>query len=1157
MKKTIIICLIPIFSFLVPLGIISGGFFLSGCTEDTPDRYVGAPPVTTTGDGSLFSRSRFSYYNQLLGYPNDSDWLRMWSYLSDFGTSAKSQGNLVDDDYKSFVDLFGYFAVTMEEVEVEYKAAVEQDSNTNLAFIEDDAIKVIEMASYTGIGEVLNVLFEQLGRDWLYHHLYPMIAHYYAMPYETFIGMINTIEESDGITKIPTEDFNTLSGILKRMFDDRDETYGPVWEAMPSAWDMIDRVRNYGDEITVGDVKNMLNDLVDLLKEDGIDLEEIADIDTGLDEDLLEALYDAVKRVWNDGELEINYQLKPDTDTVDYNAGDPPWLAAPEIYTFQDVLGRMLCSVGTLTSNEIPDDANNHDLANGWDNTFPMTDLQRVLLALEDFLAEYATNHSDFATFFNGIITASAGMDGANSLSHILRGLAETEPAYLQGLDYSVDLLFKQNKDGVFRDNPTPTPQTSAMRVLLAMLEYIDVYTLFSVLNAGNQLGSSHGGCGTVGCTWLDYEKCTVSGKDKMLDWGVGEISNSMVCCSWPQTLPPTFCGGPFEGWDYVLFQKPYRVNLLLWGAPSSGLLGMLGTLGGAVGLPLYTGSVDVVLGYELLNGQKRTGIKHQMIAPVAPIMQNFWNWCQSSPGGGTILRSLVSVVTGLNEIVVPRDLFWFQPDPPQPRFYNDTYAVRNGLDVTYYPNTGVLKTVEGMDGYGLATYALRRHYDPSTMPADPGDHGILDPVLNMTSMIVNELIDTPYEYDGCNDPCTLHCDENGRTCTLFSALMKYLENNKIFGLDLDEFDDNDTANGRKQVISDLFYPDGEGLVDKTYDNMIEYHEMIDVFARDIGKVLVALTEDVSRWNRIVDDIDTLADIFKKMNISTETDGVSGFSDVLDHFLKENPDGSDNLFMANMKVLLFKILNLVPGTESEILARHGNPSIMDGETDDDVQTRRQYYLDLYKNIDEGAAWWFRERNKTIAMFTDDEYKTLVEDLPDDFGEPSDFVGSYDDTTSLSLLFSELYGSDDDLKDGLYSMSHVRNFIDELGDSDVSMLDIILDPLNETIVEHDPSHTTQTWNSMFSVLKAVMWDNVPARKWTQSMGFTIYDVDLDGETDHTGALLAFRVLNLAIDMNGVLEDSILFWGGPDVRPAGYTWNIWKEIFRFQYNAMWVW
>ncbi len=1129
MKKALIVSLIPVFIFLIPFALIGGSLFLTGCTEDVPERYESMPQAAHFPDG-IFSKSRFPYINQVFGYPHGADWIRLWDSLSAYGEAAYIAGEWTEPNGKEgfvrMAERAGQQQVVLLE---EYEAALANNTVTNLVRSENDYIEILEIASYTGIGDVLNELFTQLGRDALPHHIYPLLQHYFTMPTDLYHDFVNAVEEGGGFTPLSEEDFGTLMEVLKRMLDDKDETYGPIWDTIPSAWSMIDRVRDYGDTADVEDGKDLLDSLLDIIQDPPVD---ITGIEVDGDENLAEALADAMDKVRDEGEIVLTQEI------VNGNLVD---LAEPEILTFQGELQKLLNSVGMLMNNQRPYDS--HDADNEWDDNGSMTDLARVLLSLQKLMDADTLPRDKFMAFLDAFITASAAMDGADSFNGALG--TYYNPVYFAGMDDALIQLF--TKTGC--DEPiTPGVDVSAVRLLLYAIQ------------AGNMDGM--GSLIDFGLSALTEDEGMVH-RSNVLDWAMGEATTASM----------KFPGAPFDGLDYLLYEKNYEILgvMFCWPWPINLItdpdcfpiaIGNFEGLFTMLEMQMITFFIDLINFDEFLSavylafGIERSG-----------------GACNYSNVVG-VTNQLLFIMPGIEHFYThPHDNHdgngwegnqygWEHPLMSLGQSLNEINALATHDEATA---TGVMKTLEGPGGYGLATYALRDH------SSDSSDEGLLDPVFTMLSMIVNQLIDTAY-----NDPNYTYYDGTKYEGTLWAALMDYIKENKLFGLDMDALDDMDVENGRYQLISDLFYPTDDCVLDDTHKALADLHDIIAIFAEDIGKVILAVTEDDTRYNRIMDDIDIISDLVDKMAIDTDTGAMGAFGDLGTYFVEENEDGSDNQFMANMKALLFKIFDVKPYTytiedsimyteledrERDILARHGIPPRTSGETDDDFNSRTnyQYYLDLYKNIDEGVAWWFKEGNRNRALLSYEQWEDLAGNKPGDdtFGIPRDFTGTHPDGTPLSELFANLYGADDDLEGGVYSLNRVRDFVDELLDSNVDFMGALEDNLREILVERDYDAEQETFACSFAIMKDLQWDYWIDKRAMQYWMNTSHDFDMDGEIDLPMFQNAFRMFNLAVDMNGVLEDNILFWGGPDMLPDGYTWLLWKDIIEFQVFGLDIW
>ncbi len=1110
MKTQDQVYLVSIVIKLVITGIICGGIFITGCKEETPSHFK---TIQSPIGEDLFSRSRFHYINQIFGYPDTNDFQDVWDYWNETSNRLVTEDRLLVEDTKMFTVMMRYLVEQLDMAEEEYIIALAQGELTTLAKNEDAVMAIIEMTSYTGIGEVMNELFLQLGRDWLPHHLYPIFQHYFTMPYDIYTGYVDGIKDADPVTKISDEEFETLMEVIRRMLDDKDPVYGPIWDAMPSAWDMIRRIRDYGDNATVKNGKDLLDALLDFVQDmakDGFDI--------GIDgnDDLAEKLSDALQRVWDnesgEGELETKYLLNDADDTLDYTlAGDKQELDALDPRRTREVrqeLRKMLYSVGLMMTEEIDESIAGTNF-NSWDDR-AMTDLERVLYSIEDVLDVDTLPRSHLELLLEGLLSASIDMNGANSLGGALRGLAVNDPTYLQGLDHSLIQLFTKDRDGNDRAS-----STSALRALLYM-----VYSMRN-MNIAGMFGSLDG------CNLLTSLTCTNS-RNNMLDWALGEIAAGQDSCPIPFVGGSPPCTNPFQGFDYMLYEKDYGIVFPMppiYLFSSSGLFGLLNnglvSFGMALlGFDQYISSAYVAVGLDAANFPGKTGMTHQMLGPVAPILKHFWDWSETNPGGDWVHPAALGLAS-LNEIAGGWNVATTDP------FLDDSV---NGQSV--------MKAIEGPNGYGLATYALRRHYDPSDPPLNANlEHGLIDPVLNMLVMVINELETTGYtyqdDYHDCTNGYTLYPYDGGsNSCALLSALMFYIENNTLLGLNMDNWNDTDNNDiGEYNLIYDLFHDtdsQGDTVLDITEESLTDFHDIIAILLQDFGPVILAVIEDQDRYNDIMTDIDKIRDILDKLEFDSGFGENNGFGDLLEHLLEENEDGSDNRFVANIKAIIIKALDLEAGNESDIVSRHN----LERTNEDD----RQYYKDLYKNIQSRAAWWFKER------YRDD-------DIPK--GEPIAYQGKIDDYRSLADLVKHLFGEDDDLEGGIYSMTNVKDFVDEIADSDLDLFGwFVEDLLHEILVENQSEEDTgvDLLAGMASGLGFILWDIYTYGYITPTL-FGEVDLDENSVSDWSSMYTILSCLSLETDMNGFLDDNILFWGGEPMRPGGVGWRVWYNIFIF--------
>ncbi len=116
---------------------------------------------------------------------------------------------------------------------------------------------------------------------------------------------------------------------------------------------------------------------------------------------------------------------------------------------------------------------------------------------------------------------------------------------------------------------------------------------------------------------------------------------------------------------------------------------------------------------------------------------------------------------------------------------------------------------------------------------------------------------------------------------------------------------------------------------------------------------------------------------------------------------------------------------------------------------------------------------------------------------------------------------------------------------------------IEEPLSMTIVQHAPDFSHNNSFGALATMQRMFWiDGGPyemSHTWLRECFFRSIDIDGNGIPDNENSFNLMTLLALETDMTGVLEDFVLFFGGPDMRPGGEAWEVWKGILEFYRNG----
>jgi hypothetical protein len=188
------------------------------------------------------------------------------------------------------------------------------------------------------------------------------------------------------------------------------------------------------------------------------------------------------------------------------------------------------------------------------------------------------------------------------------------------------------------------------------------------------------------------------------------------------------------------------------------------------------------------------------------------------------------------------------------------------------------MQTIEGKNGDGLLSYALRSH---TTLNEEDGI--LLDKLLNILVKVVFKLDSSEYS--------------NGES--LFNALLRELNITKM-----EEADIND-------LVTLLF--DGKDgnqpLIETAYKLVHNNHDALVTIGKPMGELLVVLGDaHTSTLDSMIADVRKAIPIFTDLVDFNSEENTLG--DLLDYLTTENADGSDNPFMKNMKIIATRLLDV-------------------------------------------------------------------------------------------------------------------------------------------------------------------------------------------------------------------------------------------------------
>jgi len=641
-------------------------------------------------------------------------------------------------------------------------------------------------------------------------------------------GSLKTLNALAVTGETSTEDYETLLCIITNMYNNMaadkaefEEKGGAEGAGMAEASDALITLIDMMAENRVGDILN------DLLKQTGPsilteNIYPMLEYLMSADSDILEG---AVGGITIGGISEEGFNSVMGVAKIALGSEMQDALSElMEDDSFKEDLKDILYSAGKLMTEEKAEGAYHK-----WEKD--MTDFERILYCTEDLIENYKENRGAFEEFVKNALEGIAPTSDGETLRGLLKAIATMDRDYIPYID--TGLLQAVQRNMYAGERSSQAMKTSSLRALIFMMHEADVD--FPSLGLITQ-----------------HPDGTVSGTTtNIAEWTVGEV----VTARDPNmTL--------FEAFDWVLFKKKYKMLGII---PPNGFDGLVGMMGNPLveGLMPSIGIIDPFPAFvELAGGDDSSiwfnrydtaGDRHTLFALFAPLMEYFWY--EDRPG------DMIGMLANMNEI---------EPGDYVPLF--DKRGNSNPDATFKVDDQGVvLKAIEGPYGYGLLTYALRGMSDE----VDDNDGDILDPILDLTVMLLNKLISTEYSPG----------------LSLFDALLNELDLGE--GLDNKAIDD---------IVSALFDPDenDEYPLDKVQTFLKDNHDTIVNVSKGIGNVLLIASDAVGEPDNTI-----IQDIIDKL----EEIEVGSLGELIDYLLEEK-DGSDNPFVSNVKVLAYKMLDI-------------------------------------------------------------------------------------------------------------------------------------------------------------------------------------------------------------------------------------------------------
>ncbi|MCD6569563.1 MAG: hypothetical protein J7L53_02550 [Deltaproteobacteria bacterium] len=939
------------------------------------------------------------------------------------------------------------------------------------------------------IGPILDKIIERLGSDCLTGEIYELFRYIMEADTDTLENAVSGISVQDIIDH--EDDFNTLMGVLNTVFDPGGR-YEHVYEGLfdyDGDSGIIDKIRNATDsEIKISDLKQVLEDICSLDLSTGGDTEARLDqsitalikimegkssfIEQTDIESLIGLMYDAIHWLNNEAESSI------DTSVIKSSLTELLDLFATDGDARQD-LRDLLYSAGLLlTSLKEP------DYHNAWDND-PTTDTERILYHTRDLLDPLVVDRGAFQSFIENALTGIAPIVNTATLAGMLEAIAANGP-YPSGMGQALyrDMI-QYNMYGQPRDGSDVN--TSELRTLLFVMEQTNIEMRCS--DSKNALVQLLGNTPVLSLVGPKHKINGVNTYNIAL-WTVGDVVET------PSQ------GSIYETFDYILYSKDYD----LLGGLGELLTGSIYGLTGFVNVSLLGGpalydnirtpfnsfvnlggggpfSYNSTTGYASYPGYS-AGTEHKLLALALPLMEYFWDIGHPD--------YLVDLLASLNEIHIdsPNTLDGHFLDV----FEND--GAGDSLPGVTFGN--VLKSIEGPDGYGLLTYALRPHADD--------DNGILDPLLDLLVKVIGKL-------DSADDPEGYSPD--GYTGTkLLDALIYESLDLLANMLEVENVDDVDLSDPTQQAkLTDKLFAENTGWLDKISQFLAgdsekegyANHDILVTMTAHLGNILLK-NADLDPLMGYITGSTTDNNFFNNINniwaSGTTWDNLKEDKDSITQCIK-NITGKDS----------FDILGSIETVLNDLKDLDSLPS----DIDDKPFTKLLSYL-------------------------------LIED-----SNPSTYYNPFVDSL-LAIIFKtldvydETYNLDGEIKEDATLAQALNNLTAYY---DLKPIQNLLVALTETTVEESGNLLLwQLLQDVNTLITDILGDENISTEFLQAM---FKEVSIGGESSSViSTALDLIKLSAVIEDNGVsmqavMEDMINLLGSLDLEPGG-------DVFDAIYTAL---
>ena len=801
--------------------VFAAAFILAGCEskesttrEDMLQYQLGAESLMAEGDYP-------NLYN-LMGQMTYQDLFNVLSGVLHTMNTLTDLEEITPEDGASLLAILNNLYNMMEEDKARYEATADQVDPEGDAMAEasDAMIALLSQAARPGQnpGVLLDQLINQLGRDnsLLTERLYPMLEYLIAVDEDT---LKDALGGGSSITVSGLDDydnFRTVMGTVSGMLEE-DGKYAGIYTTIG---DLLQALEDNDLGITVGDVRDLLDDLLDSSETKAADGSRGINLSDGLIDSILDGLAD----LWDTDQTAIEANLADlliaTANLLTYSDG--------EATDFEKILDEVIriSDPGVLNRTDL--EAFVETVMDAMDATADAAATKGMLNAVAS-LADY-DGYPDSGEYDRVI-------------SNIDTGLVSFFTHNMFRADRAADVIVGTGING---EGDEFVVEMSQLRSLCMLMKASNTTPRLLGIPVLTLMKSGDG----------DMADATNMG-----EWTVGEIVlalkaarayNDGTACAIDLDINEADFDGdgavtPFEAFDWVLFRKNYNMlGLNIAGLTAyDGLIGMMQNTQIMAGLGVISHTVfDAFPAFlELAGGEDggdysvdygTAGQRHTLFALFAGLMEFFWD-------NGRVL-DMNGLLEAMNEIDC--------------QAYHDSYKLGHDClwdDVFVNDSLGyIMKTIEGENGRGLPYYALREH----------GDGGIMDPVLKLLVMVLNNID--------------------------IDALV-------------DELLDSEKAAAGEGVNLDILDDVSSFLV----DNKAALVAIAPALADVLREVAASLPD-------LVDDLTLIAD---SVEISVEEgEGESDPDGLIDYLTAENPDGSDNAFMANAKWLLYRMLDIEDAT---------------------------------------------------------------------------------------------------------------------------------------------------------------------------------------------------------------------------------------------------